>query len=346
MKYYLHIAKILQKNLTTKILYDINMNKRTRGGQMNVNDDFLVRLSWLYYEKNLTQSEIAKKFNLSRMKVQRLLIEAKNKQIVKIEITHPFYNLLSIENELKEIYSLDDAVVVPTDTKGNKLRKDLAKEAAVYLEHLLPRVQVLGVGMGTTLSYIPDFLSPNIKTKKDFKIVSLLGNLLPDISANPYTIGNKIAEKLHVPFFSIWAPAKVESIEEAQAFKSQKWISLILEMIKEVQLSIVGIGALSKDTLMIKHGFLNDDEYSELSSKAAVGNILGYWYDATGKIVSEEISKKIIASDVKIKGKTIAVAGGPEKYNAILASLKGKLIDILITDEKIARDLVKEGKSR
>lgn len=313
---------------------------------MNINDDFLVRLSWLYYEKNLTQSEIAKKFNLSRMKVQRLLIEAKNKQIVKIEITHPFYNLLSIENELKEIYGLNDAVVVPTDTKGNKLRKDLAKEAAVYLEHLLPRVQVLGVGMGTTLSYIPDFLSPNIKTKKDFKIISLLGNLLPDISANPYTIGNKIAEKLNAPFFSLWAPAKVESIEEAQAFKSQKWISLVLEMTREVEYSIVGIGALTKDTLMIKHKFLNDDEYSEISSKNAAGNILGHWFNGEGKMVLEELNQKIIASDVKIKGKTIAVAGGAEKYDAILASLRGKLIDILITDEKNAQELIKEGKSR
>jgi DNA-binding transcriptional regulator LsrR (DeoR family) len=300
----------------------------------------------LYYEKNLTQSEIAKKFNLSRMKVQRLLIEAKNKQIVQVEITHPFYNLLSIENKLKEIYGLDDAVVVPTDAKGNNLRKDLAKEAAIYLEHLLPRVQVLGVGMGVTLSYLPDFLSPNIKTKKDLKIISLLGNLLPDISANPYTIGNKIAEKLHAPFFSLWAPAKVDSIEEARAFKSQKWISLVLEMIKEVEYSMVGIGVLSKNNLMIRHKFLNEYEYSELSSKAVVGNILGRWYDATGKMVSEEISKKVIATDVKIKGKTIAVAGGPEKYNAILASLKGKLVDILITDEKIARDLIKEGKGR
>ena len=322
------------------------MNKRTEGGHMNINDDFLVRLSWLYYEKNLTQSEIAKKFNLSRIKVQRLLIEAKNKQIVRVEITHPFYNLLSIEDKLKEIYGLDDAVVVPTDNKGNKLRKDLAKEPAVYLEHLLPKVQVLGVGMGTTLSYIPDFLSPNIKTKKDFKIISLLGNLLPDISANPYTIGNKIAEKLHAPFFSLWAPAKVDSIEEAHTFKSQKWIKLVLKMIEEVDYSIVGIGVLSKNNLMIRHKFLNDDEYSELSSNAAVGNILGLWYDANGETVSVELSKKIITSDVKIKGKTIAVAGGPEKYDAILASLKGKLIDILITDEKNAQELIKEGKSK
>jgi len=45
--------------------------------------DILVKICWLYYLKNYTQIQIANQLNISRIKVQRLLTEAREKGIVR-----------------------------------------------------------------------------------------------------------------------------------------------------------------------------------------------------------------------------------------------------------------------
>ncbi len=83
-------------------------------------NDILIKVSWLYYFDNKTQSEISKMLNISRQKVQRLLVKAKEKEIVRITLSNPAYNLMSLEKKLKEKFNLVDAVVVPTVEKGGK----------------------------------------------------------------------------------------------------------------------------------------------------------------------------------------------------------------------------------
>ena len=44
-----------------------------------------------------------------------MLIKAKEEGIVQIKIVHQRYNLLSLEETLKDIFHLDDAVIVPSN---------------------------------------------------------------------------------------------------------------------------------------------------------------------------------------------------------------------------------------
>ena len=53
-----------------------------------------------------------------------------------------------------------------------------------------------------------------------------------------------------------------------------------------------------------------------------------------------KLREKFIGAPVKVPGKTIAVAGGLEKTKAIVGALRGRLVDILITDEACAKNLV------
>jgi len=62
--------------------------------------DLLSRVAWLYYKQNMTQSQIAKKFDISRIKVLQLLKKAREEGMVHISIVTPFYNCLSIEQKL------------------------------------------------------------------------------------------------------------------------------------------------------------------------------------------------------------------------------------------------------
>ena len=304
--------------------------------------DILVKISWLYYVRNLTQAEIASKLYISRAKVQRMLIKAKEEGIVQIKIVHQRYNLLSLEETLKDVFHLDDAVVVPSNysSNGKLLKEDLGKAAALYLDDKFSQIEFFGVGMGDTLKYFADKLvSETNLVNKDLKIVSLFGNLFPNVSWNPYSIGNKIAEKLNALFYGLWAPARVDSVEVAQLIKEQDLVKDTLSLIEKLELSIVGIGNV-KNGMVTKYGLTNKNDLKELNKSKAVGEILGYWFDVNGLQVLPKLREKFIGAPVKVPGKTIAVAGGLEKIKAIAGALRGRLVDILITDEDCAKNLV------
>lgn len=304
--------------------------------------DILVKISWLYYVRNLTQAEIASKLYISRAKVQRMLIKAKEEGIVQIKIVHQRYNLLSLEETLKNVFHLDDAVVVPSNysSNGKLLKEDLGKAAALYLDDKFSQIEFFGVGMGDTLKYFADKLvSETSLINKDLKIISLFGNLFPNVSWNPYSIGNKIAEKLNASFYGLWAPARVDSVEVAQLIKEQDLVKDALSLIEKLEFSIVGIGNV-KNGIITKYGLTNKNDLRELNKSEAVGEILGYWFDINGLQILPKLREKFIGAPVKVPGKTIAVAGGSEKDKAIAGALRGRLIDILITDEDCAKNLI------
>ena len=56
-------------------------------------NDLLAKIATLYYEANLTQSEIAKRLNKSRPTISSMLQEARDKGIVRINIIHKQSNV-------------------------------------------------------------------------------------------------------------------------------------------------------------------------------------------------------------------------------------------------------------
>ncbi|HOP25396.1 MAG TPA: sugar-binding domain-containing protein [Defluviitoga sp.] len=300
----------------------------------NENIDIMIQTAWMYYYEGKTQSEISKILKISRQKVQRLLNKAKEEGIVQVKISDSAYKLISIKNSFKQKFSIDDAIIVPTLEEGELLKRSLARATADYLSPLLKDVTTLGLGMGSTLSYLPDYIETSLSLKKDFRVVSLLGNLLSNHSSNPLSIGLKISEKLGVPYYGLWAPYRVDSIEAAKTIKKQEMIARVLEMVKKADISVVGIGGIENRDL--KDDIVNEKEVKILKKMGAVGDILGKWFDIEGRFVYEELSDKIIGANVKTPGTTVGVAGGKEKIKAIFGALKGNLVDIIIIDEKTA----------
>jgi len=243
-------------------------------------------------------------------------------------------------------FKIDDVVIIPSDSilsiNDKELKKELAEAARIYLEDKLSRFEYIGIGMGDTLKYFADMLTLQVGfSNKDIKIVSLFGNLLPNASVNPYSIGYKVSEKLNGTFYGLWAPAKVDSPELAAAFKQQKMIKDVFYMINKLQFSIIGIGNVSTG-LIRKFGLIDEKDFALLMENKAVGEILGYWYNIEGLQVLPELSKKIIGAPIKLPGKSLAIAGGIEKVNPIIGALNGKLVDILIIDEKTARAIIEK----
>lgn len=66
----------------------------------------LIRVSQMYYDEGLNQSQIAGEVGYSRSSVSRMLTEARETGIVQITIGHPLQRLQSLEENLRNKYGL------------------------------------------------------------------------------------------------------------------------------------------------------------------------------------------------------------------------------------------------
>ena len=309
-------------------------------------EDLITKVAWLYYKEKLTQQDISARVNISRQKVQRFLEKARDLEIVRFQVKNPYANLLSIESELIEKYSLKDSVVVPYLSDGdNLLRRSFAKAGASYLERIISQHNnsIVGLGWGNTTAYLADYFdSLPIKTKVE--VVSLIGNLMTNVAMNPYIIAEKIANKLDAPFYNIWAPAITQSKERAEIFKSEPWINCVLQKASKANIILFSVGEVSPSASLFKMGYLSSDELKRLREKGAVGDILSRFFNAQGDLVDDEIHERVISIPIdklRDRGKiVIGIAGGPLKLNAIQGALNGKYINVLITDEETAQKLL------
>jgi len=312
----------------------------------DIKEDLITKVAWLYYKEKLTQQDISARVNISRQKVQRFLEKARDLEIVRFQVKNPYANLLSIESELIEKYSLKDSVVVPYLSDGdNLLRRSFAKAGASYLERIISQYNnsIVGLGWGNTTAYLADYFdSLPIKTKVE--VVSLIGNLMTNVAMNPYIIAEKIANKLDAPFYNIWAPAITQSKERAEIFKSEPWINCVLQKASKANIILFSVGEVSPSASLFKMGYLSSDELKRLREKGAVGDILSRFFNAQGDLVDDEIHERVISVPIdKLRdtGKiVIGIAGGPSKLNAIQGALNGKYINVLITDEETAEKLL------
>jgi len=299
-------------------------------------DELLVRVSWYYYKQGMIQSEIAKILKTNRVKVKRLLEEAFDRGIVEIRVKNPYVNLLEIEKEIIEKYNLLDSVVIPNSgLESSKLNLQLGKAAAQYISTIFQEEDILAFGWGDSVSKTIEHL--NLDEYKNFYLISLSGGLLSLISEANFL--GKYSKHLKI----LPAPLLVSSETTAKAIYEEQEVQNIIKMWEISNHILIGIGSLAVNATIIKQGYISEVESASLKQKGIVGDILGQFYDKDGNKITHETDKRIIAQDVekiKSRGNVIAVAGGVHKTKAILAALKGGYVNTLITDEKVAKELL------
>ena len=87
------------------------------------------------------------------------------------------------------------------------------------------------------------------------------------------------------------------------------------------------------------------NERAELSRQGAVGDICFPYYDAEGASIRSSLMQRVIGIEPASLPKThrvVGVAGGRRKLRAILTALRGGWINVLITDQRTAANLLSE----
>lgn len=307
--------------------------------------DLLIQLAKLYYEQGLTQEEVAKRVGLSRSNISRMLTEARQRGIVEIRIHHPLSTVTSLEAELKNRFRLQNAHVLRSGTRDpDMVLQGIGALAANQLRHLLHDNMILGMGWGTALYKTIHAFRPMPLGK--VQVVQMIGGIG---AVNPHIDGTELARRLAEAiggkFRYLHAPLIVESAALRDALMQERNVREALGLARQADLVLVGIGSVHpKVSSLIRAGYLTERELEDIVRAGAVGDICSQHFDIHGHICELELHQRIVGIDLPSLRKVkcvFAVAGWKEKAPAILGALRGGFVDILVTDDQAAQEVLR-----
>ena len=310
-----------------------------------MDDDLLaVRVAELYYDEAKTQDEIGALLKISRWKVGRLLTQARERGIVRIEIVHPRARKLGLERELTERFGLRDAIVVPVPDGEDAILDRVAQAAADHLAALRPVPRTLAVSWGRTLTAIADALPEGWASGVD--VVQLNGGVsLSRRSGGAAGAAMTIAQRASGQATLLPSPAILERVETKRAIEADRTVAGILDQAAAAQTYLYSAGPADASSAHVENGYLKTSDVEELARRGAVGDVLGRYIDADGNIVDPELDARTVGvglDRLRAADQAIFVTAGTAKHHIARTVVASGLCSVLVTDETTVRALLEE----
>ena len=269
------------------------------------------------------------------MRVNRLLDKARKAGIIQFSVREGDSKRMIVERELITQFGLKDAFVVPSPINEQDINESVAQAAAMYIHERLDKSGYINMGYGDTSSRILNNLA-NI-CEFPVNVVSLTGGV-------NYYLPNTRSSIFNAKLYLTPAPLLMASEDIVKAMEQEPSVKQIRHMATLAQMSIVGIGGVDSNATLLTNGTLNHSDVLLLSMQGAVGDMLCHFIDKDGNVIQSSLERRLMSTpleQLKEMSNSIGVAGGSTKSEAILAALKGNYLDVLITDETTATNVLR-----
>ena len=304
----------------------------------------LAEVATLYYDEGLTQEEIAQELEISRSNISRLLAEARRKGVVQITIHYPWKTVPSLQAALVERFGLSAArVMVAGGRSYDQLLPGLGTLAARYLESILPERGVLGISWGTSVYETVRALRS--LERPEIEVVQMIGALgLGDPVIDGPELARLLGQYLGAHYHYLHAPLLVEDRAAREALLHTTRIRETLDLVGRTDLALVGIGSLVPPfSGAVRSGYIGDEGQAMLRRAGAVGDICAQFFDVHGRLLDVPLNSWVIGVDLAQMSRiptVIGVAGGRFKAPAMRGALRGGYLDVLVTDDEAAREVL------
>src|SRR5437763_4011874 len=306
--------------------------------------DDAARAGWLYFIAGHTQDEIAKMLQVSRASAQRLVSLCLAERLITFRLDHPIATCMELAARLKQRFDLAYCEVVPEDPAALQATAGIAERCANLLDSTLRTETpvIVALGTGRAVRAAVERVTPI--DRPNHQIVSLVGNISADGSASFFDTVGRLADRTKARHYPMPLPFLMSSAgERAQMLKIDP-IAKVRAVAANADLRLVGIGQMDQRAQVQVDGFVSREELLEMMRLGAVGELTGWAFDATGRIIDGGTNRRLtsIPPQVPAEALTIGAAVGPAKVSAITAALKGRLINGLVRDEATARAILKQ----
>ena len=303
--------------------------------------DELVRMAYVsrrYHHDGRTRVQISDELQLSRFKVARILEEALERKIVRIEISTPDSIDFDLSLALRERFGLTRAIVVAVPGDLPELTQEhLGRAAAALLTEIVVEGDVVGLTAGRTVAAMAN----QLLELEYCEVVQLAGVAGPAVG-NGVDIVRRVGRVAHGRSHAIFAPLVVENAETAASLRREPAISATFRRFDSVTKAVLAVGSWSPPDSQLydaasQLGIV--DDLLQLGVRAEVCSTL---LDEEGNVIEAIDERSISISTAQLRSipDVIAVAGGPFKTIAVSAALKSGMINSIVTDSSLAQRLL------
>lgn len=303
-------------------------------------DQLLYKIAKAYYYDDETQQAISERFGVSRVKVCRLLKQARDEGFVSISIRGPGADTAELERELAARYGIGESIIV--EDSGGDVSVPVGNAAASYFARIAQEGQTVALSWGKSLLAFVNALEPVAAV--DVRVVQMLGGL-GDSEADVHgaELARRMAQRLGTKPRLLQAPGVVASREVRDALLTDAQIAETLAAARKADVALLGIGTLDDASLLRRTSIISATELDALSRAGAVGNVALRFFDAEGRTVPSGTDDRGIGlnlDEIRHIPRRVAIAWGARKVAAIRGALRGGLVSTLITDTNAAKGLL------
>ncbi|GAB4181800.1 MAG: sugar-binding transcriptional regulator [Roseiflexaceae bacterium] len=304
----------------------------------------IAKVARLYYERKARQLDIAAQLDLSQATVSRLLKRAEEEQIVRITVNAPLGAFTELEEQIQLTYGLKEVIVVESSEDEDQILRDLGAAAAYYVESTLKPGEVIGISSwSATLLAMVDAMHPLPRSTR-VQVVQILGGVgNPTVENHATHLTRRMAALTHGTATFLPAPGITSSAEIAQIYLADPYVGPAIAQLSHVTLALVGIGSLEPSKLLASSGnIFSAEELALLRSHGTVGDICLRFFDQDGTLVQTPLNERVIGmqlEQLRQVPRSVGIAGGMRKLQAIRGALAGRWVNVLITDNHTAAAL-------
>ena len=305
----------------------------------------MAKVARMYYDQGIRQQKITERLNIHQSKVSRLLKRAREANIVRISVATPAGFFPDIEDALESRFGLKEAVVIDSEGGEERVVRDLGAAAAFYLETTMKPGMIIGISSWSrSLFSMVDTLHPSTAGAggKVVQILGGVGNASTHLQA--IMLAQRLAGLIGASPVLLQAPGIVGTAEAKAILVKDAAVKEAARLFPKLDLALVGIGSLEPSALLANSGnIFSAEDRRQLRRAGAVGDICFQFIDNEGRPVDSSLMERVIGVDLvtlKSTPRVVGIAGGKSKIPAILACLKGKWINVLITDRFTAEHLI------
>ncbi|WP_347140101.1 sugar-binding transcriptional regulator [Paracoccus sp. SSK6] len=312
-----------------------------RHGGIDPEQSLATRAAWLHYAGGMTQAAVAKRLGVTGVKAHRLIARAVAEGVVKVSIDGAIVECAVLEDLLCQQYGLAFCEVAPDLGEEGMPLRALGLAGASFLRREIDRGEhkVIGLGHGRTLAAAVGEL-PRFDANGT-RFVSLLGGLTRNYSANRHDVMHRLAEKTGAQAYVMPVPFFANSESDRAVLLAQPGVAEIFDLANGARLKFVGMGTVDPGAQLVASGMIEPREIDEIRAAGGVGEMMGHFFDANGRVLHTTLTARTLSASLDDPGesRTVLIAGGADKVEAIRAALRSGRLQGLITDEATAGTL-------
>lgn len=308
----------------------------------------LAEVAQLYYVKDFTQEQIARRMGVSRSNVSRMLKEARGQGMVEIRIHSPLRTVPDLQSELVSRLGLCECLVLAAIDRDFRIfeatdtANQVASLAARYLRENISEGDIVGLGWGRGVHRVVH--NRFLREERNVTVVQIMGSIGGSIAEfDGVATTARLAGALGASAHYLHAPMLVTDATVRAGLLRDPHIRKTLEVARRSDIIVSSVGTPEQVHGQYRTGYLNDADLDYIRAQGAVGDICGTYYARDGSLVWLEMNERSIAigsEELLQVPNRIGVSSGPEKPAANIGAARSNLLNVLITDEDTASAMV------